>query len=91
MPPLAPPSTWPSQSRRSRDPPGRNRGGDVLGRSQPLQRVHPGHPLDQFGDLPFRKRSVAVGPGATALTVMPAAQLLDMIAVSVSTAALVAA
>ena len=44
------------------------------------------------GDLPFRNRSVAVGPGATALTVMPRPRIsFDRIAVIVSIADLVAA
>ncbi len=43
------------------------------------------------GDLPFRNRSVAVGPGATAFTLMFRPRIsFDRMCVSASTAAFVA-
>src|SRR5690606_26717152 len=91
MPPLAR-STWPL----IQPPSGPARQATAAAMSSGVPRRSSGLALDRrsisSGDLPSRNSAVAVGPGATALTVIERPRSsFERIAVSASTAALVAA
>ena len=89
MPPLAR-SVWPLI--QPSGPASKEDGGDVLRRAEALQRVHPRRALNQLVRFAVEERSVAVRPDAAASTVMLRPRItLAVIAVKVSTAALVAA